>query len=167
MESAAFPCSHTAATRTTCMRSGLRGLPAEDQLGTPRALIWCALVTRHCIVQARRLHGASRVLRHHSTSTLWAHGALQPRSALLCVSPSHRFHGAFSSNGNDPAAGSPTTTLLRLLLPLAAGHCPISAETQSASWPPDGSIQLPSVATTGGVYKWQGHNLCELMTHAY
>jgi hypothetical protein len=37
-----------------------------------------------------------------------------------------------SSNGlnencNDPAAGSPTATLLRLLLPLAAGHCPISA----------------------------------------
>ena len=27
---------------------------------------------------------------------------------------------------NDPAAGSPTTTLLRLLLPLRAGHCPIS-----------------------------------------
>ena len=30
-------------------------------------------------------------------------------------------------SGNDPAAGSPTTTLLRLLLPLAVGHCPISA----------------------------------------
>ena len=32
------------------------------------------------------------------------------------------------SHNNDPAAGSPTTTLLRLLLPLTAGHCPILAE---------------------------------------
>ena len=29
------------------------------------------------------------------------------------------------SHVNDPAAGSPTATLLRLLLPLAAGHHPI------------------------------------------
>ena len=34
---------------------------------------------------------------------------------------------------NDPAAGSPTTTLLRLLLPLKAEHCPISAGQALAS----------------------------------
>lgn len=34
-------------------------------------------------------------------------------------------------------------------------------------WPPNASIQPSSVATTGGVYKWQGRNLCQLMTDAY
>lgn len=86
--------------------------------------------------------------------------------------------GCRSCHDNDPAAGSPTATLLRLLLPLAAEHHPISAwsrgsdrpepaPTPDPHGPPDGSIQPPSVATTGGVYKWQGHNRCRLMTDAY
>ena len=95
---------------------------------------------------------------HHSLGQLHSSGTL----LLAPVATDHTWF-----NVNDPAAGSPTTTLLRLLLPLAAGHCPISTGTQKCPWPPDGSIQLPSVATTGGVYKWQGRNLCELMTHAY
>jgi hypothetical protein len=33
--------------------------------------------------------------------------------------------------------------------------------------PPDGSAPLPSVATTGGVYKWQGRIQGALMTHTY
>lgn len=40
-------------------------------------------------------------------------------------------------NGNDPAAGSPTAALLRLLLPLKAGHRPSSARAAGrlgASW---------------------------------
>ena len=65
---------------------------------------------------------------------------------------------------NDPAAGSPTATLLRLLLPLDDKHC-------LASWP-EGAVQqtlsvTQSVATTGGVYKWQGRIQCRLMTCAY
>ena len=78
--------------------------------------------------------------------------------------------GQRHENCNDPAAGSPTATLLRLLLPLAAGHCPISAgnaRPEGVVRPPDDSIQPPSVATTGGVYKWQGHNRSGLMTQAY
>ena len=82
-------------------------------------------------------------------------------------------------NDNDPAAGSPTATLLRLLLPLAAGHRPVlilhTADTRTAPRrvvgrtvrSPNDSIQPPSVATTGGVYKWQGHNRSGLMTQAY
>lgn len=71
--------------------------------------------------------------------------------------------------GNDPAAGSPTATLLRLLHPLASEHWADSLDKQCD--PPvlalETSILTPSVATTGGVYKWQGHNRYGLMNHAY
>ncbi|PLB42838.1 hypothetical protein P170DRAFT_371363, partial [Aspergillus steynii IBT 23096] len=56
---------------------------------------------------------------------------------------------------NDPSAGSPTETLLRLLLPL--NDRPVRR--------PHRAIQ--SVVATGGVYKGQGRNRHELMTRAY
>ena len=56
-------------------------------------------------------------------SWLWG---LNP-AASRGLSPGERAEG--HTHGNDPAAGSPTATLLRLLLPLAAGHCPILAPT--------------------------------------
>ena len=56
--------------------------------------------------------------------TQGAHGllALVGTACIQCTSAE-----TSQRNCNDPAAGSPTATLLRLLLPLAAGHCPISA----------------------------------------
>ncbi|KAF1343385.1 hypothetical protein EJ07DRAFT_150040 [Lizonia empirigonia] len=53
--------------------------------------------------------------------------------------------------GNDPSAGSPTETLLRLLLPLNDRA----------------SLSHSIVVATGGVYKGQGRNQRMLMTCAY
>ena len=71
---------------------------------------------------------------------------------------------------NDPSAGSPTETLLRLLLPLSVRVYKtfqrFSEKLQKAS------VRIihqdtQSVAATGGVYKGQGRNQRELMTRAY
>jgi hypothetical protein len=75
-------------------------------------------------------------------------------------------------NGSDPAAGSPTATLLRLLLSLAPRHWADLDSGQSENYyprtaPPQASVPVSSVATTGGVYKWQGHIHCRLMTCTY
>ncbi|KAI5176500.1 hypothetical protein NEFER02_2239, partial [Nematocida sp. LUAm2] len=56
----------------------------------------------------------------------------------------------------DPAAGSPTATLLRLTSYLAA-------ETRSLH---PSSLQ-PSEIVTGGVYKLQGHIHCGLLSRSY
>jgi len=73
-------------------------------------------------------------------------------------------HAVFDHN--DPAAGSPTAALLRLLLPPDIG-------VRRTSQPPydSQSEQLTktskSVGATGGVYKRQGRSRRALMTHAY
>jgi hypothetical protein len=71
---------------------------------------------------------------------------------------------------NDPSAGSPTETLLRLLLPLSdkvheTSHCS-AQELGSAAVRMIHRI-TQSVGATGGVYKGQGRNQHELMTRAY
>ncbi|EGF99320.1 hypothetical protein MELLADRAFT_94730 [Melampsora larici-populina 98AG31] len=55
---------------------------------------------------------------------------------------------------NDPSAGSPTETLLRLLLPL-------NDQVRRTF------TTIQSVVATGGVYKGQGRNQRMLMTYAY
>ena len=69
---------------------------------------------------------------------------------------------------NDPSAGSPTETLLRLLLPLSdkvylTSHIRIGSE-RGPEGSPDHS---KSVGATGGVYKGQGRNQHKLMTYVY
>ena len=69
---------------------------------------------------------------------------------------------------NDPSAGSPTETLLRLLLPLSdkvylTSHIRIESE-RGPEGSPDHS---KSVGATGGVYKGQGRNQHKMMTYAY
>ena len=69
---------------------------------------------------------------------------------------------------NDPSAGSPTETLLRLLLPLSDKvHKTFHAECCHYS-----AVQIiyritQSVGATGGVYKGQGRNQRKLMNCAY
>ena len=71
---------------------------------------------------------------------------------------------------NDPSAGSPTETLLRLLLPLSNK---VNLTFQSSTeLPRRSSVRnihriAQSVGATGGVYKGQGRNQHELMTRAY
>jgi hypothetical protein len=73
--------------------------------------------------------------------------------------------------GNDPSAGSPTETLLRLLLPLNDQVCTtfrlwvVVADLPEPVRRPHLAVQ--SVVATGGVYKGQGRNQRVLMTRAY
>ena len=77
------------------------------------------------------------------------------------------------SDGNDPSAGSPMETLLQLLLPLNDQVRPSFAThlaTDKSAGP--GGVQGPHltiqlIVVTGGVYKGQGHNQHELVTHTY
>ena len=69
---------------------------------------------------------------------------------------------------NDPSAGSPTETLLRLLLPLSDKVYLTSRDYLEDSYSPEGSPDhSKSVGATGGVYKGQGLNQRKLMTCAY
>ena len=74
---------------------------------------------------------------------------------------------------NDPSAGSPTETLLRLLLPLGS---PVRSASSDRRGPLDGGLDgphlstspsHPSVVATGGVYKGQGLNQRGLVTRTY
>ena len=71
---------------------------------------------------------------------------------------------------NDPSAGSPTETLLRLLLPLSdkvhqTSCCSIQELVAAAVRIIHRITQ--SVGATGGVYKGQGRNQHELMIRTY
>ena len=69
---------------------------------------------------------------------------------------------------NDPSAGSPTDTLLRLLLPLSDMVYLTSHMCLVDTHGPEGSPNhSKSVGATGGVYKGQGRNQHKLMTYAY
>ncbi len=64
---------------------------------------------------------------------------------------------------NDPSAGSPTETLLRLLFPLSAKiYLIFSCDTIKKI-----HLSTQSVKATGGVYILQGRNQHKLMTCAY
>lgn len=87
------------------------------------------------------------------------------------VRPTQHYTAVFP--GNDPSAGSPTETLLRLLLPLDSQVRSTFQRTTRAregapAWPIRGPhITIQSVVATGGVYKGQGLNQRELMTRTY
>ena len=69
---------------------------------------------------------------------------------------------------NDPSAGSPTETLLRLLLPLSDKVYETSRKWFKPIRSPDSSPHhSKSVGATGGVYKGQGRIQHRLMTCAY
>ena len=74
---------------------------------------------------------------------------------------------------NDPSAGSPTETLLRLLLPLNdkdLSDLPRTKLARNQKRMPRSELFhriIQSVVATGGVYKGQGRNQRELMTRAY
>ena len=69
---------------------------------------------------------------------------------------------------NDPSAGSPTETLLRLLLPLSdMVYLIFRKRHEDARSPKDSPDHSKSVGATGGVYKGQGLNQRRLMTCAY
>ena len=85
--------------------------------------------------------------------------------------PHHQVSGQFMwMRANDPSAGSPTETLLRLLLPLSVKvHQTFRSNIQE---PSTAAVKIihrntQSVGAAGGVYKGQGRNQYELLTRAY
>ena len=70
-------------------------------------------------------------------------------------------------NINDPSAGSPTDTLLRLLLPLDNKVQMCSIKNPKILHLSHFHRITQSVGATGGVYKGQGRNQHELFTRAY
>lgn len=73
---------------------------------------------------------------------------------------------------NDPSAGSPTETLLRLHLPLNGKIYTTSLNNHQSVKTDITKIQsvhrtIQSVGATGGVYKGQGRNQRKLMTCIY
>ena len=74
----------------------------------------------------------------------------------------------FAYYGNDPSAGSPTETLLRLLLPLSdMVYLTSNSQHETGCCPKGSPNHSKSVGATGGVYKGQGLNRRKLMTCAY
>ena len=85
------------------------------------------------------------------------------------------FFDLFGFFSIDPTAGSPTVTLLRLLLPL---NCKIRCNLELKDEKKMNSLffflsllaphrTIQSVGATGGVYKEQGRNQCKLLTCVY
>ena len=91
----------------------------------------------------------------------------QPRTSTLTAS----LHPTPIFSFNDPTAGSPTVTLLRLLLPLNgqvwSGSAGRLAASSIAGYLPRPNPSIQSVVATGGVYKGQGRNQPCLMNRAY
>ena len=97
-------------------------------------------------------------------------GSKADRSPEQSLTP--KIHGGdmLDMRANDPSAGSPTETLLRLLLPLSDQvHQTFHYNVQKLSTAAVRIIHriTQSVGATGGVYKGQGRNQHELMTRAY
>ena len=70
------------------------------------------------------------------------------------------FQYVFKKNFNDPSAGSPTETLLRLLLPLNNLICKyfiLMLFNRKYFFIQSNHQLIQSVGATGGVYKRQGH----------
>ena len=90
---------------------------------------------------------------------------------LAGTSPTEMDYNCFIDHGaNDPSAGSPTETLLRLLLPLSVKvHQTFHSNIQELKTAAVRIIHrnTQSVGATGGVYKGQGRNQHELMTRTY
>lgn len=78
----------------------------------------------------------------------------------------------YGDTNNDPSAGSPTETLLRLHLPLNGKIYTTSLNNHQSVKTDITKIQsvhrtIQSVGATGGVYKGQGRNQRKLMTCIY
>ena len=74
---------------------------------------------------------ACRHLRNRPSVKMFLNPDWFPRSG--CADPDRRADRHKRNHDNDPAAGSPTATLLRLLLPLIEGHWPNSATARRRS----------------------------------
>ena len=129
--------------------------PAQERTRSSRkVMLWVAARTAKDITTRRLLPASDDI-----DPDMWPEKAHEVLKVLLIPRLT-----------NDPSAGSPTETLLRLLLPLKdkvhkTFHC--------GTWEPNNAaVQIihriiQSVGATGGVYKGQGRNQHELKTRGY
>ncbi|KAH7663402.1 hypothetical protein IHE45_14G052300 [Dioscorea alata] len=149
----------------------------RDILGASRA--GCGVMSSRPPPPRRRQRwGRGRTARH---AGVWAgrRGAraraphAHPAPAAPRASACSRVFRVFAAGlDNDPSAGSPTETLLRLLLPLNDKVQWTSRDVAGGETAPVAAIRtlhrtIQSVGATGGVYKGQGRSQRELMTRAY
>ena len=120
------------------------------------------------------LHIAVRCVLHrfksqdiHREELLLNFKNLSPNQLTL-IFTSQPSHPQLLINQNDPSAGSPTETLLRLHLPLDDKIYTTSLRLPRGQ-PKIQSVHriIQSVGATGGVYKGQGRNQRKLMTCIY
>ena len=119
---------------------------------------------------ARPHRNANERPKRHVSETRTGKTAPPTEDRCRCNDPTQRCVVVKIYRVNDPSAGSPTETLLRLLLPLSDK---VHKTFQISSGKPGkDSVQIihritQSVGATGGVYKGQGRNQHKLMTCAY
>ena len=106
------------------------------------------------------------VIKNSLIHTKLQHSQLTQVSSLSLASPT------IKTLSNDPSAGSPTETLLRLHLPLNGKIYTTSLNNHQSVKTDITKIQsvhrtIQSVGATGGVYKGQGRNQRKLMTCIY
>ena len=110
---------------------------------------------------------------HQSSSATHGQSDQQPlasKGSYPTQSPPRKCTVVLILRVNDPSAGSPTETLLRLHLPLNNWVCTSSPQhcLRRDSARVQGTHQIiQSVGATGGVYKGQGRNQHKLMTCTY
>ena len=119
------------------------------------------------IAHSESTNNLQSTLEHTRTQQVRTH-----TSRLANFFPSNALTSADANSNNDPSAGSPTETLLRLLLPLNDQVWSSSKYSRQLLPVAKLSVRLPhwtiqSVVATGGVYKGQGRNQRKLMTCAY
>lgn len=136
-----FNDSQTSAVRIT-YRSSLRSSSIQE----PRYPSWRVIITTQ---------------NQFNQSTINFHTISYARQQWNCHSN--------KTHTNDPSAGSPTETLLRLHLPLDDKIYTTSLQPRPREWFKIQSVHriIQSVGATGGVYKGQGRNQRKLMTCIY
>ncbi|KAI3478721.1 hypothetical protein L1887_59270 [Cichorium endivia] len=127
-----------------------------------RGLLWCRI----------KIHGTPNGATTNISRRVVP--AIGQRPIPLTPGYRYMFTGSFCFAGfdNDPSAGSPTETLLRLLLPLndkVQWNSRDVARRRTAHVAAILTLHrtIQSVGATGGVYKGQGRSQRELMTRAY
>ena len=134
---------------------------------------WKTLICIFTVGAADALHWLICYVSLRNDSWQRIKPAKKPAHLLLSLLQSRvslHIQETWLKRANDPSAGSPTETLLRLLLPLSDKvHQIFYVYHQKLT---TATVQIihritQSVGATGGVYKGQGRDQHELMTRTY
>ena len=152
--------------RNTCYVTGLRRITTPPY--TVCLQVWALQASPSVVRHYRRPRVSYRPLNKLSTQGRKVHYNAQHTECIQSSPHVQSISQYFYTN--DPSAGSPTETLLRLLLPLSDKvyttlYCNARRPTIAQVWIIYRITR--SVGATGGVYKGQGRNQHEMMTHTY